>query len=322
MFDNTGMTTAVAGISDIDLAVEVWRGMGDYLRNLDITQSELDAFIIPLVKEYDEYYNDSDYGAIMQLTGKTPEDIKRVRDEILSTTVEDLKGYADFVDELVRQDRVFAVLGKEAADSAEFDFAYYADAETLMIYPRITKKPVSYISGRTENTFCPDEPLTRAEAAEMTASLFADRRAPETEAAYSDADESAWYYDAAASLSEKGIMSGYDDGSFRPEESISRAEFACILSKFIYGGETGFEGEYIDLNKEDWFYEGMAKMIANGLIAGYENNMICPDKPVTRAEAVVIMNRLLGKNYSDGMTNPFSDTVGHWAFEEITAAVN
>ena len=322
IIDASGMTCAVAGLSDIDLAIEVWGGMGDYLRNLTMTQKELDAVIIQAVKEFDMYYNDSDYGAIMALTGKTPEDILRVRDEMLSTTVEDLRGYANFIDALAAQNKVYAVIGKNAADQAQYDFGYYADASALAVYPKLTKTPGSYISGKSENTFCPDDFLTRAEAASLIAKLLADRRCAKGESPYTDVTGSDWYYGAVVSLSEKGILNGYSDGTFRPDGTIRRAEFASMLANFIYGAHAALESQFIDMQESDWFYPAMAKMVSNGFITGYDGNMLCPNNPVTRAEAVTIINRMLGKTYKPGMQSAFEDIHGHWAFEEITAAVN
>ncbi len=135
-FEEEGMTVSTAGLSDVDQFIQVVRGMGDYVRHLSMTQKELDAVIIPLVKEYDEwYYQNAEQGAQLALSGKTAEDVKRIREEMLSVTVEDLRGCADFVDSLVAQNRVYAVLGQEAADSAKFPFAYRADATTLEITP-------------------------------------------------------------------------------------------------------------------------------------------------------------------------------------------
>ena len=105
-FDVTGMTCAATGLSDIDLAAEVWQGMGDYLRNIEITQKDIEAIIVPAVMEFDEYYNDSDYGATMALSEKTAQDIARTREEMLSVTAEDLRGYADMVDAMVAQGHI------------------------------------------------------------------------------------------------------------------------------------------------------------------------------------------------------------------------
>ena len=135
-FDRTGMVASVAGLADIDLAIDVWRGMGDSLRNMRLTQRELDAFIVSTVEDFDEWeYTASEYGAEFALEGRSPDESERIRREMLAYSVEDIVGYADFVDGLVNQLRVFAVLGRAAADGAEFEFAHYADAETLEITP-------------------------------------------------------------------------------------------------------------------------------------------------------------------------------------------
>lgn len=156
-FYETSRTSAATGLSDIDLAISVWQGMGEYLRNMKLTQKELNAFIVSAVEEYDgEWggYFDSEYGASFALTERFAGDPDRIRSEMLSTTVEDIRGYADFVDSLVGQMRVFAVLGKSDADSAKFNFAYYADADTLTVTPRFFEKSVRLYHRKNRQRIC------------------------------------------------------------------------------------------------------------------------------------------------------------------------
>ena len=319
-FDATGMTCAATGLQDIDIAVEVWNGMGDFLRDIEITQKEIEAVTVPAVKEFDEYYNDSDYGATLKYSEKTAEDIKRTRDEMLSVTPEDLKGYADMVDAMVAQGHIFAVTGKEEADSSAVDFAYYADAETLKISPRFTKTPGSYITGKTETEFCPDEPLTRAEAAALISRLAADKRPAQGKAVFPDVDKGEWYYNAVVSLAERGVLNGYEDGTFRPDTQITRAELAAMLSQFLYGSTVPNGSTFSDVSEQDWFYEPVMRLAENSFLMGYEDKTIRPGNVVTRAEAVTILNRMTGKMYLDTMQNPFLDIDGHWAHDEIVAA--
>ncbi len=289
-YDNR-MTASVSGLSDIDLALKIWGGMGAYLRDLDMTQKELDAIIVSAVQQFDEYgYTDTECGAQATLSHKSAEDLKRVRDEMLSVTVEDLRGYADFIDELVAQNRVFAVLGREAADSAEFDFAYYADSKTLNITPMLTKEPRAYIQGKSENIFAPDDLVTRAEAAVMINRLIADKRAAQYASPFVDVTPTDWFYDAVVSLAEKGIISGYENGEFRPQNHVTGAELAAILSKFSFD-------EYSDISNSD--------------------------QPITRAEAVTMINRMLKPDSSVPDINPFVDVdETHWAYKDILMAVS
>ncbi len=295
--------------------------MGDYLRNLAMTQKELDAIIVKTVTEFDNYYNDSDYGGILALSGKTAADIQRVRAEMLSTTVEDIRGYADLVDELAAQGHVFAVLGQAAADQAAFDFSYYANAGTLDITPRLTKHPSSYISGKNETQFCPDDMLTRAEAAVMLAGITADQRAAHGNAPYLDVHETDWFSAAVSALSEKGLLRGDGSGYFHPNSGITRAEFAAMLAPFIYGGETALPLDYGDIQPDSiGFTLPWQRWCKTVTCRDTEINHSARN-PITRAEAVTVLNRMLGQTAVADMPSPFSDIQGHWAMEEILAAV-
>lgn len=323
-FYDTSMTSVATGLADIDLAISVWQGMGDYLRNMQLTQKELNAFVVSAVEEYDEWdYTASESGALFALTEKSTGDPDRIRNEMLSTTVADIKGYADFVDNLVSQMRVFAVLGKSAADNAKFDFAYYADADTLSVTPQLTRRPNSYIRGKTDKQFAPDDSITRAEAAAIISRVMADCQPPECENGFSDVSEKDWYYNDVLRLLERGVLSGYEGGAFLPKQYITRAEFASVLARFIFRGNDSLQTQYSDLSAEDWYCPAMAKMINGGYIRGYEDGSIKPNESITRAEAVTIINRMLGLIYDDNGSRFFDDvTPQHWAYVDIMAAAN
>lgn len=212
---------------------------------------------------------------------------------MLQTTVQDIKAYADFVDSLVNQKRVFAVLGKSAADSAKFDFAYYGNADTLEVTPRLTKHPIEYMQGRSDGSLALDDNITRAEAAQMISRIIADTSKTQNGITFSDVSVDSWYYDAVSSLCAKGIMAGYEDGSFKPNQNITRAELAAILSKFIYNGDTALQAS--DVDSSAWYANALAKMMNAGYIHGYEDGSIRPDQFVTREETKIIIDRMLKK---------------------------
>lgn len=323
-FYETSMTSVATGLSDIDLAIEVWRGMGDYLKNLQLTQKELDAFIVSAVEQYDEWdYMVSEYGAGFALTGKSSEVCDKIRNEMLTTTVDDIKGYADFVDGLVGQMRVFAVLGKSAADTAKFDFAYYADGDTLAVVPRLKKEPSAYIQGKTDKEFAPDEYITRAEAAAILSRLIADQQPPTCENKFSDISIDDWYYNDVIRLSERKIMSGYENDTFLPNQPITRAELASVLAKCIFCENTELRAQYSDMSADDWFCSSMAKMINEGFIKGYGDGSLKPNETITRAEAACMINRMLGLSYDGSEGKAFDDvSPDHWAYADIMAASN
>lgn len=290
-FYDTEMTSAVSGLQDIDFAITLWQGMGDFLRNLKMTQNELNSFIVAAVQDYDRWdYISSEYGANFALKEKSAAECEKIRNEMLETTVNDIKNYADFIDELVNQKRVFAVLGKIAADSAEFDFAYYGNGDTLEITPCLTKKTVNYMKGRADGALDLDSSITRAETAQIVSRIIADRRISDN-SNFDDIAPSAWYHDAVVSLCDKGIMSGYGDNTFKPDKNITRAELAEILSKFVYDGNTKLTA--IDIDNGAWYHDAVAKMVNAGYIKGYEDGTIQPDRLVTRGEVKTIIDRMM-----------------------------
>lgn len=321
-FREDRMTSAVTGMQDIDFAIELWQGMSGFLRNLNMTQNELNSFIVSAVQEYDEWeYMSSESGANFALKEKSTEKCERIRNEMLETTVDDIKGYADFVDGLVNQKRVFAVLGKAAADSAKFDFAYYGNGDTLEITPRLTKYPSGYINGRSESEFAPDDNITRAETAYIVSQLLADKRPPVKENSFRDISDNAWYSNAVLSLCEKEIISGYDGNLFMPDKNITRAELASVLSRLVFSGDKELKSTYSDVSKNAWYADSMAVLINEGYLSGYDDSTLRPDAYVTRAEVVSIVNRMTGI-LSGNMENPFTDfTPSHWAYKDILSAV-
>ena len=67
-------------------------------------------------------------------------------------------------------------------------------------------------------------------------------------------------------LRKKEILNGYEDGTFRPNEQITRAEFAAMLSQFIYGDSTSNGTGYSDITDQDWFYEPVMKLANSGYL--------------------------------------------------------
>lgn len=323
-FSNFSFTCSCAGIYEIDKALEVFRGIGGFLRSLDITQQELDNMILPVVSQFDEYAGqDIQNGAYCALSGRSIEDFQRLRREILSTTVEDMKGYADFMDEMTAQNRLFAVANRQTADASLFPFDYEIDAGTFRITPRLTREHTAYMRGRTPTAFEPEAPVTRGETAAVLARVMNDQnQSGGIPAPYPDVRESDWFYNSIRFLSEKGILSGYEDGSFRPEQPVTRAEFAAIAAKFIPGdGEK--PAQFDDLGGVPWAAEAIGRMTDLGYFKGYEDNEFRPEKTITRAELTAVLNRMLGWAGAAEGENPFTDVDStHWAYADILAAVS
>lgn len=205
--------------------------------------------------------------------------------------------------------------------------------ESYTIAPELTDEHIAYIKGYPDGTFGPDLPITRAEVASIFSRLTVDKMDIDTDAvsSFSDVNADAWYADAVAFMEQEGIVKGYEDGTFKPDNQITRAEFAVIASRF-YELEEVNENIFEDVTSEHWAFFEINSAYKNSLITGYEGNIFKPDNKITRAEAVTIINRMTGRNAEAEFENAdlagyiiFSDISNesaHWAFYDVVEASN
>lgn len=201
--------------------------------------------------------------------------------------------------------------------------------------PTPTAKPEGvshklYMHGYEEDgSFRADAPIKRAEVATMFAYSLTDYTPGQTvESVYMDVANDAWYNEYVTYLSGLGVIEGYEDGTFRPEEAITRQEFATMLAKL---GEVLPAGEmpFTDVSAEEqWGIDYIYTTYANGWVEGYEDGTFRPDNWITRAEAVKMVNGYL-KRVVDASTfegveyhDWYDVDKSHWAYYEILEASN
>lgn len=186
-----------------------------------------------------------------------------------------------------------------------------------------------YLIGYEDMTFHPDSEMSRQEVTVMFSRLLRER--PERGKIYGrdyyDVKDNLWSVTGISYMSMLGIVKGYPDGSFRPLGDITRAEFAAIASRFdkLDMGNATFS----DVSPDHWAYEDICKAAAAGWISGYPDGSFKPEQPITRAEVVSIVNRMLNR-YADPYyveRNPdkiinYRDIEGHWAYYPIIEATN
>ena len=117
---------------------------------------------------------------------------------------------------------------------------------------------------------------------------------PEGECDFSDVDKNAWYYSAIAAASTNGLVFG-NDGYFRPNDEITREELCVIIARALKGDDESFE-QITFADEEEisaWAVDGVKLLYSKGLVTGMENNLFKPKAKTTRAQAAVIINRLL-----------------------------
>lgn len=180
--------------------------------------------------------------------------------------------------------------------------------------PALTK---GYIAGYPDHTFRPAKSMTRAEAAAILARLCKLTGADNAKPDFKDAD--GWYNAAINDVVKAGYMKGYPDGSFKPDQPITRAEFAVILSH-VLKDETA-PNPFKD-TAGHWAKDAIDKAYAQGIIKGYGDNTFRPDALVSRAEAVAMANRTF-RLQKTVVENPFTDiSSDHWAYNDILTAVS
>ena len=179
--------------------------------------------------------------------------------------------------------------------------------------------------------------MTRAEAAAIFARNISDRKGESIlnkKTAFVDVDTNAWYNSFVSYLESYNIIVGYDDGSFRPDAQITRAEFVTMCMRF-YGMfdtvKSSAKNIFADVPASHWAASNICNAIAMNWIVGYADGTFKPDSNITRAEVVTIVNRVteraadteyVNKNLST--LNRFTDLTdkGYWAYYEITEAGN
>lgn len=187
-----------------------------------------------------------------------------------------------------------------------------------------------YMFGYPDWTFKPEGEMTRGEAAAMFARLFKEYPGDNYNyhEDFSDVDENYWCYKEIAYLAEWGIINGYEDGTFRPDNKISRAEFVKIVESFE-ALQTG-TNPYSDVDETYWAYKYIVSSSAKGWINGYLDGTFKPDNNISRSEAVKIANKLVNrhpdKDFIDRnkyLLKDFTDLpTSHWAYYEIHEAAN
>lgn len=175
----------------------------------------------------------------------------------------------------------------------------------------------------------PNAPLTRGELAEMLYALLnANNKGTAYKNSFSDV-AGVSCAQAVNYLASYGILSGYADGTFRPNAPISRAAFTVLLHRCQFAAPVGRYGDdifdFTDVPTGYWAEEYIYSADILGWMTGTSKGTFRPNRQITRTEAVTAINRLLGRDESSTTVkkglNPFSDlTASHWAYQNILEA--
>ncbi len=236
----------------------------------------------------------------------------------------------------------------EEGESIDLDELTVTSDITLIAWARptlVTDKSVAYVNGSADKNgnvyrFLPDGKLTRAEAAQMLYGLldasvkstsgplnvtFSDVAAP-------TAGKAPWYSAPIYTMASYGLLNGTGGGKFEPKSDITRAQFVTMIAR-IYGIKTSTKPcPFTDVSSTKSYYDAVMTAYENGWITGYAQKdgttTFIPQGKLTRAEAVAILNRVVGrtpteadKTRIDGYDwRIFIDVDTNWAYYEIMQA--
>lgn len=179
----------------------------------------------------------------------------------------------------------------------------------------------------------PQGNITRAEVATVFYRLLKDEVRDEVETdvnSFTDVNADDWFNITVSSLANMGIIAGYEDGSFRPNAPITRAEFAAIAARFFENNDVEYnEGLFEDITGDEWYADIVAAAVAHDLISGYPDGTMRPMANITRAEACAIVNRTIDRRPHDEHLCPVEEMrtwpdnqPGAWYYADMQEATN
>ena len=188
----------------------------------------------------------------------------------------------------------------------------------------------SYVQGYADGTVRPENQIRRSEIAVIFFRLLTDdyRQQILSESnLYSDVSDGIWYNTAVSTLSGAGIIKGLSDGTFGGERPITRAQFAAIAARFDDGAVDTSGISFSDTGGH-WAEREIKRAAALGWVQGYADGSFRPEKLITRAEAITIINRMLGRDclhedsFLDGMKTFSDNPPSKWYYEAVQEATN
>ncbi len=187
----------------------------------------------------------------------------------------------------------------------------------------------AYINGYAGNLFKPNDNMTKAEACTIFARILLGKQ--EIPGGYTtrftDVKEGDWFYNAIAYLDQTGFFFTTEGDTYNPNAKITRAEFvelAYFASELAATTSISFK----DVDESNKYYNAITAAAASGLVNGYGDGTFGPDKTITRAEVVTVINRLVSLLANEKTVSKehvevkFSDIEGHWAEYQILLASN
>ena len=217
------------------------------------------------------------------------------------------------------------------------DMTVYARWTMIVLPSNVTKKTpklntadhFAYVQGYPDGTVKPAGNITRAETAAILFRLMDESSRNtyySTKSGFRDVASGAWYNTYVATLNNAGVITDSANGYFRPNDAITRAELAAMLASFTES--TRAANYFNDVTANYWAANAIAICAKLGWITGYPDGSFRPDRNVTRAELMAMINRATGRApksadaFLPGMKTWSDNTADKWYYLDVQEATN
>ncbi len=286
--DEIGTGTTSRSISlDFAYKVTVTNEAGDFLSGANVKAGDLSTTC--------QYLGSGEYGCAVSLS-KTS---YSYRVSLSGYITENGTFYSDRTSHSDAQKTANVELEiNEEACEVPFDdiYGHWAEGYVEELFCR------EVVNGKDEDTYAPNDNVTRAEflkIALLNAGYEVDGEAGEE---FSDVSTGDWFYEYVSYGADQGFIEGYSDSTFRPNDSINRAEALVIIMRIA--GEDEYEvdedwEEFEDVDADDWFAYAIELSADAGIVEGYDNGEFRPANSITRAEVAAVAVRTYNEYYAD-----------------------
>ena len=266
---------------------------------------------------------------------KSTELVNENNDELeLYSTIKTLEKLTDYVDFAKNLSTAKAGLQNERRIRAAIASAEYVvvksevstdeindSLEELQKSIEVIRLP--YMAGISKDKFAPNQKITRAEAASVLKRIIDDKAIANDKSSFRDLKEGQWFYDNIVFIEKEGLISGYKDGTFKPNNPMTRAQFASMMANYLKLNEGNNPIDFKDVKDNYWAKDAINTLSSHGIMVGKSKNEFKPNENITRAEAATIFNKVLdrkiNKSFLDKYSkNPFKDLKrDHWAYYQV-----
>lgn len=188
-------------------------------------------------------------------------------------------------------------LGQELADTWEYYDSALTKIEENDSCDEWAVDAIDYVmqnglmQGKSTNNFAPKDELSRGEFATIISRMLNLDKYTYKKITYADATGH-WANKAIQNVTATGLMCGYGDNIFKPNEKIKREEVAKVLAQLVNEKVDRNDVEFTDVSEERWSYESIKTITRKGIMNGYPNEKFMPQNNISRQEMAVILQRM------------------------------